>query len=394
MSKKETVIEFKEIKAGPTQELDEIFKDRILMSENMVNSIKYCNDLNILVHGYRGTGKTSLIKSVTEKLDDKIIINCSLSQYKKENFGDTLHLFIRKAYQSPKIKDYSELYKEIEILNEKTYYDIKHNFYNSYEKEKNVLKNIDFSEILKNWIPILGTFIAALNIKYNFISDKVISNIVLVLVLVSINIKSEILIKRQQKYDIEKVSKSDVSILFDEFIKLLRELSEKKKLVIIIDEMDKMTQEEFDNFISDFKEMFFTDKVTFIMIIDQVKYYNIINNLDGENQVKSSIYSKYVYVPLIDDDVMTKLLEKYINENEKDFEFIRKIYMSYLWWNSKGVLRTFNNLIIQDLTVDNKGQGSLTFDENKLAYYEAFLLKNICDEYCVNLDVNVNIEMQ
>lgn len=249
---------------------------------NKVKSIiyKYTTGIHIIA-GMRGAGKSTFLNVCMDEYKDKMkflhlnVIDSSFDLVSELTiFLDNLiNLELKKInnyyYKDEnllyKIKDYNEKISKLKhsILNDIL---IKKSFdFRIEENEKNKLQQI-LGVSLKNFI----------NLDLSNQKD------------IEENIKNEV------AYEVisTPIQKKEKNI--KNLINILKEVSKDFGIVVILDEIDKMSDDEFEKFIEKNKELFLESELVYFLVCDAKKYLNV-----RYNHIHPDIFNQYIYIPLL-----------------------------------------------------------------------------------------------
>ena len=362
-------IDAKKICISPIEEIDKqaIKIDEIInqVSQQLVHG----NNLCYLVSGYRGTGKTSLIRSIEKKLSDQdnvVFMHMNFSKY--EEYSLVLRKLIRETYLALlESKSYIDIQKTnpklsetIERLYEHTFYEVINNHNNKTLEEVEVTLKFDIN--LKSIAKIIGaTSIAiftSLNIRLNLF--EMFSKYFNMLILVSSVIWALFeAFKLSGKYGKSKTEFEEINrkSLYDDEIAefhlkniLFQFKNENIKLVFVLDELDKIENEdEIEKIISELKPLLLSDLASFIIVSGQKLYYKLSNSNIIDDSIMSSIFSKVIHVPLSTHDSLENIFNNCVMSNDNINSDLLSKYRDSLILNSNTTLRRFINLILQKL---------------------------------------------
>lgn len=106
-----------------------------------------------------------------------------------------------------------------------------------------------------------------------------------------------------------------------ELISILKELSEYYGIIIILDEIDKVKDDEFDKLLEKNKELFLESGIVYFLVCDNKKYINI-----RYNKIYSDMFNRYIYLPLLSWKEYLITAPKI-----KEFRDVNTIKMSYCY---------------------------------------------------------------
>lgn len=343
----------------------ELEMDRKHLCNMLKNDVKCC----VLVTGYRGVGKSSFIESVLDQLKletEILIVKMNLANY--DNYSVFMKRLIRGIYftcleNKDKFEtiEMKEVFERVELLYIHTFY----NVLDYYKEENNeelghsvqteVISKDSIKNLIKKWLEVLPDIAAVFCVWYasqNWITKLLLSVVYLIskLFSVSIKIKSWKSEKRDKKYGKEIESLYDDEIAEYQLFETIKQIEMKKRLLFVFDEVDKIEDDKkIKQVIDDIKPLLLSNRSSFIFIAGREMKCFVSNQLEKEDSVVSSLFSKEVYISLGTFDEMINMWNKFVlDETERDFELENKYLFSKLL-SSKGIMRKFINEIIADI---------------------------------------------
>ena len=365
------------------------------------------NNSSLLVSGYRGSGKTSLICKLEKRLNDNkdskkiVFINLELTKY--ENHTMILRKIIREIYLtlSSNKSRYSMLAKNdpdlttlIELLYDRTFSDVTYNsnIVNSIEHNLNIESMIDFKKIIA-----LLVLISALgfNIKFNFIPFANIPLFVLSVlyaIFKTIQLKLNLSERTLKMEEISRKSLYDDEIAEYHVKNILSGLKEQEfRIIISLDEIDKIEdQDEIEMIISELKPIMLSDIASFIIVSGQKLYYKFINSNTIDDSLISTVFPKLIHVRLLSNNSLKNIFMSLVEDNEKLDTNLLNLYIDSLILNSNRIIRRFINIISQNiLWSDNRAYLIINDDIDVYASDAKYLeiISNI-NENEINAKVN------
>lgn len=318
------------------------------------------NEVNIctIVTGYRGTGKTSFIRnllsSVEEENKNVLAIHVNASTY------TTYPVFLKRVIREIYLK-YTEKYREAPENIRLTYL---HTFYNmtdrisSGEKEENRgtkkwgVQCTFYLEKLIQMICEQGVLVTLLSY---IIWGPITGCIGLLIVILAMGIGSfEFSFKgSKSKENIkQKESATFIETLYDDEIaeyhffhalEMIRK-QEKKQIVFVIDELDKIEKEEaLERLFFELKPLLLSGYGNFILIAGRMMDDYLSSGIDQEDSVISSIFSSEIYIPLATVDEL-KVFWEHFDKTSTETDYVNSKILA-----SKGVMRKFINEIVRDI---------------------------------------------
>ncbi|MCY8512732.1 ATP-binding protein [Bacillus atrophaeus] len=374
------------------------------IKEQLTQQLLFGNNSCFLISGYRGTGKTTLIKKLEEEIQDKnyIFVHLNLSKY--EDYSLILRKLIREIYltlSSSKIYEQiknKQLIDNIELLYDHTFYEIfsSSNIKNLKEFNSNLEGSFNLKDIVKYLLPIIVVVLTNLNISFD-IFPKLFKHLDVGLLVLSIcwfiidglKFKLKIQKKNSSVEELNRKSLYDDEIAEYHLRNMLEELKKESiKTIIVLDELDKIENEtDMTSIISDLKPLLLSDLASFIVISGQKLYYKFINSSVLDDSIMTSIFAKNIHIPLTTNIGLEKLFNSYVIDSSNISNELIRNYKDSLILNSYRTLRRFNNLILQDIEWDSN-ESYLYIDESNIDSYktDSIILKVIIQIIETNID--------
>ncbi|MCQ4696790.1 hypothetical protein NE452_04580 [Paeniclostridium sordellii] len=349
-------------------EEDNLDNDIHKIKEQLKSHINSANNYCFLMSGYRGVGKTTIIEDLKNEIDSEknIFVNINISKYEQHHF--IMRKLIRSLYEEYISKTKNSILnlfgnrkkfkRQIELLYDRTFYEVTK--INSIKRQLNLDINIDIKSTMQTVIK-LAIAIASLMITIKYDLNKNITNknlLELLLTIWCIFETSNLLIGL--KYNNHKLNEINRKSLYDDEIaeiKLRETLDELRKLnfnvTIVLDELDKIdNEEEMNKILSELKPLFLSNLSNFIVISGQRLYYKIYNSKTIDDALISNIFTNNIHIPLSKQDSLYRLIDKCIYKDDienKEIENIKINYINSVILKSNTTLRGFKNIILQDI---------------------------------------------
>lgn len=356
------------------------------IKEQLIQQLLFGNNSCLLISGYRGTGKTTLIKKLEEEIQEKdyIFVHLNLSKY--EGYSLILRKLIREIYLTlSSSKRYEQiknklLKDKIELLYDHTFHEIfsSSNIKNLKEFNSNLEGNFNLKDIGKSLLPLMIVLLSSLNISFD-IFPKLFNHSDVALLLLGIcwfiidgfKLKLKFQKRNSSLEEINRKSLYDDEIAEYHLRNMLEELTEESiKIIFVFDELDKIENEtDMANLISDLKPLLLSDLASFIVISGQKLYYKFINSSVLDDSIMTSIFSKNIHIPLTTNIGLEKLFNSYVIDSSNISHELIENYRNSLILNSYRTIRRFNNLFLQDIEWDNN-ESYLYLDESNLDSYK------------------------
>lgn len=359
----------------------ELEMDRKHLCNMLKNDVKCC----VLVTGYRGVGKSSFIKSVLEELRDEtkiLIVKMNLASY--ENYSVFLKRLIRAIYFT--CLEYKEklqedgmeaVFERIELLYIHTFYNIldyykeEENDEYGYSVQTEVKAKSAVKDLIKKWVEVLPDIAAVFGVWYatqHWIVKVILSIVYLIskLISVSVKIKSWKKGRNDKKYGKEIESLYDDEIAEYQLFETIKQIEDNdtNRLLFVFDEVDKIEEtDKLKQVIGDIKPLLLSNHSSFIFIAGREMKSFVSNQLEQEDSVVSSLFSKEVYISLSTIDEMINMWGNFVVEDEKRNRKLEKRYLFEKVLSSKGVMRKFINQVIADVNWEDNGEAYIEIDE-------------------------------
>lgn len=320
----------------------------------------------ILVSAVRGVGKTSFVHKALSEMGNSvhpIFVNAGhvLSSLKSEDLPkkELLTSLIRASYFAFKDdKEIKEIYykavgsfKKYKINDESN--EVLEN------KELNLNKEFNF----RNLIVFVGAILTVLGISVDNIFLKILACLGLISIPMSLSWKKSWTTKVKNSFGEETFVENSIDyleLLFENWLKNKK----KKKLVFIIDELDKVDDGKAFSLIKEYKNLFSRSFAHFIFIAGPDAYQLTKENRElkaAAGGIFPTLFTHSYYLPL----PTTKELKGYLREVFQDeLGSEQKDLMGYLLFHAKNDFFNLKNLI-NDLLLLEDGVAFLDTDHIK-----------------------------
>ena len=318
-----------------SEETKKIFSFDEIQIEDFISDITLGPQSCYLISGYRGVGKTSLIKRAEELISEKAI-----SEDKSEvifvytsfaGFSNANHL-VRKLIRELFLKietskkyqnDNDEEFKtKLKLLYQRTFSEVSEISDKSTTSERLSSVNLSLSDLMKqvakNAIPLIGLVIwHFFSVEQNTLAWIV--NWLLPIGLVAwmivniVNLQFTISKKKQTYNSLYSKTLYDDEIAGTLFFDLMRKAKEKRfKIVYILDELDKVPTEDLNLLIDELKSYLVSGYASFVVVGGQDFYYKFKDQEDVDDSILSSLFSKVFHVSLSSSVLLRELFYKSI----------------------------------------------------------------------------------
>lgn len=417
------------------KEHDQMFMMNESKINNLVSEILYASPTCYLVSGYRGAGKTSFIKKVQHQCKEAITNNgvisakpksiifvySSFSKYETQtNFLRKIIRDLEETIRSDKIKTTDNVLKaDLTTLNEKTFKSIEEEYTETEEKENTTEYSLDITEYIMKMFqffsPILIPYLSEIIFSIPCVSENampwargmIYMGSLLWFGVNSFNFTKKYSIKKNVSNKISEKSITDDDIINYSLERLIDKfIQEGHKLVFVLDELDKVDDDDFDKLLKEMKPWLVRGKADFIIVAGQkltMKYYQL---RDRDDEMLASLFSKVIHINLLQEYHFDKLFNDFLCKGvvdkidgnavprvldeltEPEKEQLMSMRSSYIY-RSKRLPRTFFNLLRQDLQWNNdkafidSGNNTYDIENSKLK-----ALKKIFDT--INIDASLS----
>lgn len=358
--------------------------------EKLRNHVLHFEESSILISGYRGVGKTTMIQMLEDTIttnnvrrdgtkknnpnknlsEEKTVLCIHMNMDRYDTYPNFIRNLSRELFISYKktnkgtSADDSELLSQLEKLYQQTFYQV--NEISSIEKtvEREVTKSLTLNvgTFIKTLLPLLivifGSFLSTL--KSNIPGIVVTISGFIWFVLGNFNFRRTKSKKNIEKNNVQIESFYDSEIAEYRFFDMLNKLKENNfKVVLIFDEIDKIDKDEkLDKTLAEIKKIILHQGTNSILIAGQRLLYKLISAGVTDDGLLSSMFSSTLHVPMLEYDGLKKKLYKYFIvkelENEKKLETLN-YYIDSVILKSNSVLRQARHEIISDIEFDKDG---------------------------------------
>ena len=376
------------------------------IKKQLTQQISNGNNFCFLISGYRGTGKTTFVKTLEENIKEENVIFIHLNFSKYEKYSLILRKLIREIYLNLSStnawkKISNNLVDNIELLYEHTFYEV---FRSSNTKKLKEFSaklegNYDVKSIAKPLLPYIAIVLSSLNLSFDIIPQLVKdSNLLLLMGSTLWGVCDLIKLTGAFKKEKTLVEELNRKSLYDDEIaeyhlkNILNGLnSEGIRIVFVFDELDKIESEsEIEQLIADLKPLLLSNLASFIIVSGQKLYYKFIGSSLLDDSIMASIFSKNIHIPLSMNIHLEQLFNYYIEDKNYLEKELVKNYRDSLILNSYRTVRRFINLISQDIVWENNLSYLHINEENEELYKTDSVILNtvtkIIDDNLEDLD--------
>lgn len=364
--------------------------------------VRFCT----LVTGYRGTGKSSLVHYALKEYEDKnqkkfFVIYYNAARYK--NYKSFLRRFVRELYFVMNSKGSAS--DQLKKMYYQTFYDIKEYHRQEHlEHERAIRKRKAEIEASGEFdLKALGNSVAEV-VKYSFpvgfivkFMNGSLSAVMGGVIWVAATIwsscsKAGIKLKckedRTKEQEEEETQNSGEMIetlydkeiaehyIFDELQNINNEKEE--NLIVVLDELDKVEDEELDKIFHDLKPLFLSCDCNFILIAGRNMDRYLFKAQKDTDNIAKTIFTNKVYIPLSTVQDMMEFAEQFFCKEKEEFYSDEKLqyYCKQKIFESRGVKRAFINAVISESKWDEKDKPYVevadTIKKEKLELLTAF----------------------
>lgn len=377
-------------KINASLSLDEYFEESPESYEKLRNHVLYFEESSILISGYRGVGKTTMIRMLEDAIttskivsgnrtgknnpeksltEEKTVLCIHMNMDRYDTYPNFIRNLSRELFISYKktIKDTSvddqRLLRQLELLYQQTFYQVNEisNIEKTVEREAALSLSLNAGTFIKKLIPLLvivfGSFLSAF--KFNILGI-----VTAIIGLIWLFVDNADFTRKRSKKNIEKKNVSvesfyDSEIAEYRFFDMLNKLQENNfKVVLIFDEIDKIDKEEkLDKTLAEIKKIILHQGTNSILIAGQRLLYKLISAGVTDDGLLSSMFSATLHVPMLESNDLREKLYKYfiVERLEKKNRILLNKYIDSVILKSNSVLRQARHEIISDIEfVDNE----------------------------------------
>lgn len=412
-----------------------------LPTKNIIDDLNYGTETCYLISGYKGAGKSSYVKKIEKKINNTtsfvykpfiekfrllfqkkyrenskkesenkikteiVFVHVNFSRYQNQTI--LLRKLIRGLFlQIKNLKSYNRLKRKekncsinhsitalLEEIYDRTFFEISDTTINQKKSEFNISSYFNLISLFKILLPIAFISLFILNSKNKFIKNTELVNIssfflsLLLIVQGIMEITFKLSYNNTKQSDFIRKSLYDDEIADFHFFKILEKLKNKNyKIVFVLDELDKVDEEDIDKLFKELKSYLISGSASFIAVGGQNLFYKYIESKLIDDSVLSSIFSKFIHVPLFSRNELKSVFQNlWLNKNVFNTSQKNHInsFIDYLIFESNRVPRKFVSLIRQNLVWENeKSFIDVKFTSEKLDLYTQIMniIEKITDE--------------
>ena len=357
-------------------------------TKDLVQDIIQGNPTCYLISGYRGAGKSSFIKKLENEINsqEKNVLFVYLNFAKYEDRSIVLRKLIRNFYLSAekhdifknRKKENLEILTQFKELYERTFYEVSKN--TNEKKEDRFTSTFSFRTNFKDLVLIAITLVVSIAIILGFKPQNWYSWLLVIFPILGASFyESNRFHENSKSSEIKKSMLYDDEIAEHYFIKILNDFRNELKPVFVLDELDKIKDDELaESLINELKPVMLSGLSSFIVVVGQNLYYNYYSSQLTDDGILSSLFSKVHHVSLFSASELRLVFNKIIKINPEELSFDNKqfldAYVDYLIFQSKRIPRRFIVLIRQNMVWEDN-EAFLEFDQtlDELLVYSKIL---------------------
>jgi Cdc6-like AAA superfamily ATPase len=341
------------------------FNDQSLsdLADDLCRGNKTC----YLVSGYRGVGKSSFINKLEllsqdrKKADESVcFVSVSFAKYNTQSF--LIRKLLRQLFiniTSQKVVDKStqegkKAHELLEHLHKQTFHQVRHQVTSEATEVKHfsIALNYQFAIDVLNFIfPSLALGAIASGVSFAFPGVPILFLLLSVITsLISVGWHYSI-----TKTDSKKMSSES---LYDEeiagyhFLDILGKLNKLKiRVIFVLDELDKVDDDEAKNLVNEMKPFLVSGEASFIVVSGQKLFYKFYDDRTRDDSVLSSLFSRVIHVPLANPGDLKLFFKKHLIVGEptltSDESNSLEYFLDQLIFESRLIHRRFISLIRQ-----------------------------------------------
>lgn len=339
----------------------------------IIKTMEKMPNFSCLISGYRGVGKTTLVKTIEEHFKNSKELNIFIYQNldKYENYSLLLRKLIRELFlqmaNDDRFQDFNErhvdLFNKIGNLHENSFFriDDRSTINALQENKKMISSSFSVGKFFENILPVVSMLIATINWKTSFLTSKIgfsgVLGTFLWFMINNIKVEHEFFSKSQKRKEVEKTLLYDDEIAEYHLCNLLRELQNKGiRIFFVFDEIDKIDDsKKLKQMMADLKHLLLMENSSSIVISGQKLFYEYILSGIKDDGLISNIFSLNIHVPLMNESVLLEMLDSYFFEGEGEIDKSSlEYYINSLILNTRKVARNINSFVMNEIEWENE----------------------------------------
>lgn len=336
------------------------------------NNIFYFSESSILISGYRGVGKTTMIRMIEETVRAKYVedvlqseilfVHMNMDKYDTypnfiRNLTRSLYLSFEKNFEDKADKKSNELRKNLEKLYRQTFFTLseKYKLTNSDLKETSLSVKFKLADFFKKVVPIFLLCMGGILSCFNL--GKVSGLPILIIGFLSfvadrITFEKTKIEKEEVLEELSADSFYDNEIAEYRFFEILDILKcNKVKVVFVFDEIDKIdTPKKLEKTISELKKLILHEGSNSILIAGQQLFYKLASANLSDDGFLSSMFSTVFHVPMMQSEELKDKVDSYFKNDSYKSNSILDQYLDSAILRSNCVLRQLRHEIISDIS--------------------------------------------
>ncbi|MGC3947999.1 MAG: ATP-binding protein [Chryseolinea sp.] len=321
---------------------DHLFVFNEQQVEDFVNDLTLGSPTCYLVSGYRGVGKTSLIKKVEAEIEkinwekvktilppaDTVFVYTSFSGRESKthlirNFIRQLYLKIEKTSRYQQLqKSHNTFAKRFDMLHLQTFKEVLETSNTTHARERTISSDFSLTLFIQKVASQVAPLLALIPWYFAVVLDLSLHWMVQWLVPIGSVVWTMVnLVSVQLSYVSKKTDEHGLytKTLFDDeiagtlFLDVLRDLQQLKfRITFVLDELDKVNVSELEELIRELKPYLVCGHCNFIVVGGQNLYYKFNEDDALDDSVLSSLFSKVYHVSLASPIELRDLFNKKI----------------------------------------------------------------------------------
>ncbi|MBX2906471.1 MAG: ATP-binding protein [Taibaiella sp.] len=325
-----------------------------------------------LVSGYRGSGKTSFINRITERVNGFLVVEINIA--KSIAYPNLIKKIIRQLflrYQSYKGKSNEDpvFIKEFQLLYDRTFNDIVFGESANVKEEEKRELTIEYD--LKKLLPLLFTVFFATNVTID-LSPTWLQFVLLVAAAIWSYVKTfkkSVTSTNTQTKNTELSRKSlyDDEIAEHHLFEIFKKLKDQKiKVLVVFDELDKLQNaEKIKEVIDELKPLLLSGYASFMIVAGQSLYYDLEKSVYLDDIVISTLFTKTIHVSFPKNVTLKRFCLGIVVDDEVKANPLVNDYFDNLILLSGRIPRKLINLIRSEIIWDNK-QATIVVREEQM----------------------------
>lgn len=353
-----------------------LFDDQVQL-EQFTLELKHGHAGAYLISGYRGSGKTSFVNRLQEKLPEVVFVEINIA--KAVTYTVLIKRIIRQlflqyqAYCKRQKTEQGEFAADFQLLYDRTFHDIVNTSLQSQKAELKIERQwkLDLQKITAAVWKMIGPIVMFLTSGIA-LAYQVTPWLLLIFWIISIlwgaftawTITRTKTDTATESKDVSRKSLYDDEIAEHHLFAILQRMKKAGlNMVIVFDELDKIEkQDQVKEIINDIKPMLLSGYASFIVAAGQALFYDLEKSAFQDDVVISTLFARTFHVPFLRNATLKKFCLNLIENDSDKASPVANDYFDSLILQSSRIPRRLVNLIRTHLTWENK-QAHLALEE-------------------------------